>query len=82
MTIQEAFERSFQYYLENEDYFKLKYKNKVIAIYVDRVLGVYKNKLDAYLKVPKEHGIENGSFVITNPSEDKNRRVYSSILSF
>ncbi|MBN4073002.1 hypothetical protein JYT74_03065 [Crocinitomix catalasitica] len=80
MSVSESFEQSFQYYLENEKQLLAEYKNQVIAIHLDKVLGVYKSKMDAYLKVPTEYNIESGSFVIKNCSEKEERyvRVYHS----
>lgn len=80
MTIQESFEQSFRYSLDHEDELMLKYKNKVVAIYLNRVLGVYESTLDAYLNVPKQHGVEPGSFIIKtcSPQEPRYVKLYHS----
>jgi len=68
MTARESFEKSFQYFLDHEDQLITTYRDKVIAIYLNKVLGVYESTADAYFNVPKEKGIEPGSFVIKNCS--------------
>jgi hypothetical protein len=79
----ESFDKSFQYFLDHEAELTAQYKNRVIVIYIDRVLGVYTSLKDAYLKAPKEHGIAPGSFIIQNLSEKSNSsRMYQSNVSF
>ncbi len=64
------FEQSFQYVVKHEDQLMRDYKDKVIAIYLDKVLGVYESKMDAYFRVPKEHGVPAGNFVIKHCTKD------------
>jgi hypothetical protein len=79
----ESFDKSFQYFLDHEAELTAKYKNRVIVIYIDKVLGVYTTVKDAYLKAPKEYGIVPGTFIIQNLSESANSaRMYQSNVSF
>lgn len=64
MNIDESFEKSYSYYTEHEDQLLKEYRGKIIAIYIDKVLGVFSSKKEAYLEVPKKFNIKVGSFLI------------------
>ena len=64
MTIAEAFDKSFVHFEENRTSILQEYKGKIIAIYLNRILGVYQSKMDAFKRVPKEHDVPNGAFLI------------------
>ena len=84
MSGQEMFNESFEYFERNRKQLTAKYKDKIIAVYVDRVLGEYDSKSQAYAKVPSQHNIDPGTFVIKDCSEKANKgiRVYQSRVSF
>lgn len=84
MTASEIFEKSFKYFNDHKEELLLKYTGKIIVIYQNKVLGVYGSKMEAYQKVPVEHKIERGTFIIKDCSEDaqKHIRVYHSKYPF
>lgn len=84
MTVSELFDRSFTFFSENSERITRQYKGKIIAIYCDQILGTYKSKMEAFHKVPKDHNIPSGSFLIKDCSENSERyvRVYNSSISF
>ncbi|MEX1000710.1 MAG: hypothetical protein WDZ35_01200 [Crocinitomicaceae bacterium] len=84
MTNSESFEKSFQYYLDHKEELLDKYRGKVIAIYENKILGAFKSKKDAYLKVPEQHNVEIGSFLIKmcEDQDDESNRVYHSNVVF
>lgn len=66
MATTPSFEQSYQYFLANEAALKQKYDNRVIVIYIDKVLGVYNTVREAYFTAPKEHNVVPGTFIIQN----------------
>ena len=84
MTNSEAFDQSFVHFEENRDAILQAYKGKIIAIYLDKILGVYQTKMDAFKKVPKEHNIPSGAFLIKDCSENSELhvRVYNYNITF
>ncbi len=84
MTTSEAFDKSFVHFEENRDTILQTYQGKIIAIYLNKILGVYQSKMDAFIKVPRDHNIPNGAFLIKDCSVDaeKHVRVFNSNISF
>ena len=80
----ESFEQSWQYFQAHEAELILKYRNKVIVIYIDKVLGVYSSMREAYFNAPKNHNIVPGSFIITELSKSANapRRYVGTRIAF
>jgi hypothetical protein len=84
MPTSESFELSFRFFQENRESLLKQYKGKIIAIYIDKVLGTYESKTSALLSVPDQFQIKAGSFIIKDCSEDSSKsvRVYQSNVSF
>lgn len=81
---QELFEQSLNYFQSHESEILKKYHGKIVAIYIDRVLGVYDSKTAALLNVPSDFSIEAGSFIIKDFSTEQNHtaRIYQSNIHF
>ena len=84
MSASESFELSFSFFEKNRESILKEYKGKIIAIYIDKVLGTYESKTSALLSVPDQFQIEAGSFIIKDCSEDNSKtvRVYQSNVNF
>ena len=83
MSAAESFEKSFEFFSKNKESIYKEYKNKVVVVYIDGVLGEYPSKHDAYLNAPKDHDVEPGSFVIQDCSQTmQTPRVYHSRVEF
>jgi hypothetical protein len=83
MPTTESFEQSYQYFLANEAEITSTYKDKVIVIYIDKILGEYSSVREAYFSAPKDHNIALGSFIIKNlTAEGRAVRIYQSNVHF
>lgn len=83
-TISEKFEISYNFFLNNRQNLLERYKGKVIAVYLDKVLGVFQNKKEALLSVPEKYNIPEGSFVIEEMKEEEPNpvRIFQTNISF
>lgn len=54
--------KEFKYYLDHQEELIKKYNGKIIVIIKDKVIGVYNNKIDAYLDSIKQY--KPGTFLI------------------
>lgn len=84
MSASESFDLSFRFFQENRESLVKQYKGKIIAVYLDRVLGEYDSKKTAFLEVPEQFGIPKGSFIIEDMSYEKpkNVRIFQSKVFF
>lgn len=83
-TINESFEQSFAYFRAHESEILKMYEGKIVAIYIDRILGTYPSKTNALLTVPRDFDIAAGSFLIKDLSQGVNStvRIYQSNVHF
>ena len=56
------FDKELAYFVANQKDLVAKYRGQVLVIKGDKVIGVYKTPLEAYLKAQKDNAI--GSFMI------------------
>ena len=63
-------EIEFKYYLDNQDELVKEYNGKVIVIVGKEVVGVYSDKMEAYVNSIKKH--ETGTFLLMlcSPGDD------------
>jgi Family of unknown function (DUF5678) len=62
-------ENEFQYFVANQNDLFKHFPGQYLAIKDQKVIGVYDNKIDAYLETQEEH--ELGSFLVQFCSLDK-----------
>lgn len=62
-------ENEFQYFVANQNDLFEQFPGQYLAIKDQKVIGVYDNKIDAYLETQEEH--ELGSFLVQFCSLDK-----------
>lgn len=75
-------DREFKYYLSNQESLVKKYKNKVLLIKDEEVIGVFENEAEAYIEAVKKY--EPGTFLIQlcTPGNDDYTQTFHSRVSF
>jgi hypothetical protein len=78
----EALEREFEYYLENQSRLVEKYRDKVIVIKNQSVIGVFDSELEAIRRTSEEH--ELGTFLVQRcePGAESYTLTYHSRVAF